>query len=112
MSVVCPVCEMTANVTDTQYGVRNSCCGLWSWGNGDLVDAETHDARKSAHAAFDPLWKQHGMSRGEAYAKLAKEMAIDPTLCHMKTMDKVELYCVPGAVYRIALRQEKFGVVA
>lgn len=35
---------------------------------------------------------------------LAEEMAIDPDLCHIKLMNKVEAECVPGAALRILAR--------
>jgi hypothetical protein len=92
---------------ETQYGVRNSCCNLWSWGDAPLVDADTHNARKAAHSAFDELWKRHGMKRRQAYMYLAEEMAIDPDLCHIKLMNKVEAGCVPGAALRILARWQR-----
>jgi hypothetical protein len=92
---------------ETQYGIRNSCCNLWSWGESPLVDADTHNARKAAHSAFDALWKRHGMTRRQAYMYLAEEMAIDPDFCHIKLMNKVEAECVPGASLRILARWKR-----
>jgi len=40
-------------------------------------------ARCQAHAAFDPKWKDGGMTRTEAYAWLAKELKIPRDACHM-----------------------------
>jgi len=40
-------------------------------------------ARCQAHAAFDPKWKDGGMTRTEAYTWLAKELGIRQEACHM-----------------------------
>lgn len=85
---ICPICDCYADAKETQYGTRYSCCDLWSWNGAPLADADTHEARKDAHAAFDALWKVHGMSRSEAYAALSEELGIHPDLCHMKLMDE------------------------
>lgn len=39
---------------------------------GVMTNKEGREWRKRAHAAFDPLWKSGGMSRGAAYGKLNK----------------------------------------
>lgn len=104
MMIHCPICGSQAVVAASQYGIRNSCCGLWSWGEAPLVDADTHIARKAAHSAFDELWKRHGMTRKQAYLYLAEELAIDPDICHIKLMNKIEAICVPGAALRILAR--------
>ena len=100
-SVQCPICGWAAYRQDTRYGVRHSCCGLWSWDGAPLVDAETHEARKAAHEAFDALWKHHGISRSSAYAQLAMELGIKRKHCHMKQMDKGTASRVPAAVRAI-----------
>lgn len=107
----CPRCGGKARTVLTQYGHRHSCCGLWSWDWSPLVDAETHEARKAAHAAFDPLWKRYGIPRSEAYAQLANELKIKRKHCHMKTMDAETARRVPAAAKAIAERYDKFKVI-
>lgn len=85
--IICPECGATAFRQQTQYGWRNACCSLWSWGDAPLVDAETHKARQAAHNAFDPIWKKNHMSRSHAYQWLADCLGIPKKECHMKTMD-------------------------
>lgn len=85
--MICPVCGDQVRPVTTRYGLRHACCGLWSWGGAPLVDRDTHDARKAAHAAFDPIWKSGHMSRSQAYAELARRMGLHPKDCHMKLMD-------------------------
>jgi len=78
----CPECGKEPVVSNTRYGNRYSCCGLWSWGKTGLAGAETHKARNAAHAAFDPLWKYKRIKRSYAYALLAKHMNLTPQECH------------------------------
>ena len=98
---VCPVCGRRAYTAQTSYGPRHACCGLWSWDGAPLVSAATHGARKAAHAAFDTLWKQHGMTRSEAYKQLARELGLTREQCHMKLMDAATARRVPAAVRAI-----------
>lgn len=74
----CPICGTQAREVQTKYGLRNSCCGLWSWDRHDLVDAGTHKARNDAHASFDRIWKSRLMPRGDAYKALAEELNLRP----------------------------------
>lgn len=99
----CPKCGNVAGERMTRYGIRNQCepCGLWSWDRHPLVDAETHEARKAAHATFDPLWRDGPLKRGQAYKKLRDELGIDKRDCHIKLMDKEMAGRVPEAVARI-----------
>ena len=43
---------------------------------GTMADKETMNLRKQAHALFDPLWKDGGMKRGQAYQYLSTLMGI------------------------------------
>ena len=99
----CPQCGTLARRQKTRYGTRNSCgpCGLWSWGDKPLVDAETHEARQAAHEAFDVLWKKEGMNRSEAYRLLAVKMKMPREACHMARMSKETARKVPAAVEKI-----------
>lgn len=62
---------------------------------GTLANAELRKARNKAHAAFDPFWKNHLMSRKRAYGKLSHAMRIPFDKCHigMFTVEQCEL-CV------------------
>lgn len=57
---------------------------------GTLADETTKNARKAAHAAFDPIWKNKpdkSKARAEAYKWLAKELDIEVWRCHMSWFD-------------------------
>lgn len=53
---------------------------------GRLATAETRALKLAAHHAFDPLWKQGYMSRGNAYGWLAEKLGIPRGCCHMGSM--------------------------
>lgn len=54
---------------------------------GRVANAELRKAKSKAHAAFDPLWKSGGMTRGAAYTALAKSMGIYKEQCHIGMFD-------------------------
>lgn len=54
---------------------------------GTLANQKTADARKAAHQAFDPLWKEGSLSRTKAYALLAESLEIDRSDCHISWFD-------------------------
>ena len=87
---VCPICGEHAKLTITTYGPRHSCCGLHSWRYKPLVDQQTHDARKAAHAAFDPIWQSGGLDRPAAYKWLASMMNMTAEECHISRMTASE----------------------
>ena len=58
MIVVCPRCLKPAKMVITQYGMRHSCCDMWSWGGKPLVPETVHRARQQFHTAFDRLWNE------------------------------------------------------
>jgi hypothetical protein len=70
------------------------------------VDSETHFARRNAHEAFDPIWKQGKLSRSEAYKRLARVLQMTRKECHIKKMDADTARRVPSVARQIA-RQEK-----
>lgn len=98
---ICPLCGKEAREARTRYGLRASCCGLWSWDRHPLVSAGTHQARNAAHAAFDALWKGGLISRGQAYSRLGEMLGLTKEQCHMKLMDEATALRVPAAVERI-----------
>lgn len=55
---------------------------------GRLANAELRAAKRSAHAAFDPLWKTGGLSRRKAYLVLAWLLQINPVRAHIGMMDE------------------------
>lgn len=99
--IMCPKCGLKPVKTMTRFGPRLDCCGLWAWGNHPLVDRETHEARKAAHAAFDPIWRNGLMGRGEAYKTLAQEMGLTRNQCHMKLMTAEQAIRVPAIAENI-----------
>ncbi len=101
MTVWCTSCGLPAERTVTAYGVRNACCGLWSWGDKPLADEATHKARRAAHDAFDPLWRDGHMTRDEAYAALRWATGLNEKNCHMARMPRDRALRVIPAVARI-----------
>lgn len=83
---ICPTCGEPAEETITKFGPRHDCCGCWSWGGAPLVNKDTHEARKAAHKAFDPIWIDGLMRRSLAYKTLAEKLNISRKDCHIKLM--------------------------
>ena len=55
---------------------------------GSLANAELREARKRAHAAFDPLWQStRFISRSDAYRWLSEELEIPENECHIGMFD-------------------------
>jgi hypothetical protein len=54
---------------------------------GRLANAELRRAKMATHRAFDPLWKEHGMRRSEAYQWLAEQLGIPAEECHVGMFD-------------------------
>lgn len=54
---------------------------------GRLANAELRDAKRRAHAAFDPIWKSKFMSRREAYQWAAGALGISADNCHIGMFD-------------------------
>lgn len=54
---------------------------------GRVANAELRKAKMEAHAAFDPLWKEGGMKRKEAYAWLRGELGLAEDECHIGMFD-------------------------
>ncbi len=90
-----------AKRSQTRFGVRDDCCGLWSWGGKPLTDGDTHTARREAHDAFDNLWRDGRMSRGEAYRLLQGALGLTAEDCHMARMPLEQARRVPQAVQQI-----------
>lgn len=104
----CPKCGQQPKKTDTRYGERYDCCGLWAWGISRLCDKATHDARWQAHQSFDQLWMYGAYTRSEAYKKLAKELGIELEDCHMKLMDRKTAERVPAIALKMKFDKRLF----
>lgn len=50
---------------------------------GLMACSATRRARREAHAAFDPLWRDGHMTRPEAYQWLAAQMQLTTDDCHI-----------------------------
>lgn len=92
VTVTCPYCSAPADRVQTPWGFKYQCVpcdarvGCHPGSDkplGTLANAELRKARMAAHAAFDPLWKLHGLKRSAAYAWLARKMGIVVTSCHV-----------------------------
>ena len=74
---------------------------------GRLANKELREAKKAAHATFDPLWKRKmkqgykkHVARGKGYKWLSQQLSIDPKDCHIGMFDvdmceKVVEICTP-----------------
>lgn len=54
---------------------------------GRLANAELRAAKRAAHDALDPLWKNGHMNRQAAYSWLAHKLGIPPEDCHIGEFD-------------------------
>lgn len=96
----CPTCGGWDRVQKRvgEYGVYHTCCGNASWNYKPLVSQATLNARKAAHATFDPLWQVRKWNRNHCYLRLAAILGIDRKQCHMALMDEATARRVPEAV--------------
>ncbi len=77
---------------------------------GRLANAELRQAKKAAHAAFDPVWKSGGISRKDAYALLAAKMDLPTDKAHIGMFD-VEQCKKVVEIFLPRLTKEKGGLV-
>jgi zinc-finger-containing domain len=54
---------------------------------GRLADAELRQAKKEAHAIFDPIWTNDKKQRKVAYRWLTEQLQIDTKSCHIGMFD-------------------------
>ena len=92
---VCAVYGGILVAKQTRYGTVFECraegCTVMCW-DGETstpADERTRDARKSAHAAFDPLWRRKikFASRNKAYKWLAAVMGVPAGRAHIGMFD-------------------------
>lgn len=56
---------------------------------GTLAREPLRKLRMRVHAAFDPQWKDRGVrARAAAYKKLAQQMGMEPSKCHIGHFDE------------------------
>lgn len=55
---------------------------------GTMANAELRALRSQAHKEFDPLWKEHGLTRTIAYSWLARAMKLHYERCHIGSFTK------------------------
>jgi len=111
MDVECPYCGKLAGLVDSKEVYRESHGNIWmcrpcqAWVGvhkndgknrplGSLANAETRQARKMAHARFDPIWQERvgkqgakQQVRGGAYAWLASHLGLHVDQCHIALFD-------------------------
>jgi hypothetical protein len=99
---ICPRCGSEAIESVTQYGIRSSCCGLWSWSRGDLADKATHDLRKLLHKDYVDL--QRAMGAAPMFEAIRKKTGInDPVKLMIKEMNEATLRKVKAAAEDIMI---------
>lgn len=105
-TVKCPYCGATAQLVDssavykgrtdlwgkaiyvcTPCDARVGCHAGTAVPLGRLANAELRQAKVDAHAAFDPLWRTGGYTRGTAYRWLQKAMGRTRAECHIGLFD-------------------------
>lgn len=92
----CPIHDRTMQRKDTRYGWRWGCTvegctvACWDGGTSTPADQDTRDLRHECHQVFDPLWrgKARFKRRGDAYAWLAKFMAVKIEHAHIGHFDR------------------------
>lgn len=67
---------------------------------GRLADRELRMWKQRTHTIFDPLWQEHGKTRKQAYAWLAKEMGISDKQCHIGMFDVEQCKAAIAAIGR------------
>jgi len=74
----------------TQYPGCDAFVGMHRDGSGPkgaLADRTTREARKRAHAAFDPLWRSGRTGRNAAYRWLADKLGMAVADAHIGMFD-------------------------
>lgn len=94
----CPYCGKRAILTDSKevygrsYGMIYLCrpCNAYVGVHpgthnplGTLANAELRQARQRAHAAFDPIWRNGGLTRKQAYTWMAQTLGITKEKAHI-----------------------------
>ena len=61
---------------------------------GRLANAELRRAKQAAHAAFDPIWRNGGMSRKGAYKWLGDALGLTTKQTHIGMFDVSQCHAV------------------
>lgn len=116
--IICPYCNVPADFVDSSVIYKRSYGMIYLCSNfpecdayvgvhngtakplGKMANRELREARKKAHAAFDPLWQEKliitqknnrhyskSRARNEMYAWLANELGIPKARCHIAMFD-------------------------
>lgn len=101
----CPYCQEQAVLMDSariyhghSYGLIWACLGCKAWVGthksspnnaplGRLANEELRKWKIQAHARFDLLWKNHELSRKDAYQKLSEVLGIPVKQAHIGYCD-------------------------
>jgi hypothetical protein len=123
MTVICPYCNKPAKLVDSSivyggksYGMIWLCqpCDAYVGVHknskdhaplGRLANAELRWWKREAHAAFDPLWKEGTMSRGDAYRWMQRVLVMSQYEAHIGKFDISECRALIRATEE--LRQPK-----
>ena len=112
---ICPYCEIPAALVEhgdelypyrRDFGMLWACrCGAYVGCHpgtilplGRLADAELREAKKRAHAVFDPIWQREierngakpRSARAFTYGWLARELGISTDQCHIGWFDNAQ----------------------
>ena len=107
--LVCPACGRTAKLVGALevyphrpdlagkriYVCPSGCSRVGCHGDttrplGTLATATMREARRRAHAAFDPIWRTRGLTRAAAYVRLAEYLGIPVADCHIGRFDEAQ----------------------
>lgn len=90
---VCPVHHKKLLRNNTQYGPILVCpeatCDILRWGNSNATPADwkTRQARITAHAAFDALWRFNDYNRQDLYGRLSQYIGLSKAETHIGYFD-------------------------
>lgn len=56
---------------------------------GRLADSKLRADKSAAHAAFDVIWKDKHMKRGDAYKWLSEQLGIEQKDCHIGMFNRI-----------------------
>ncbi|MBD1389421.1 hypothetical protein IC617_08280 [Neiella sp. HB171785] len=108
LTLTCPYCNGKAHLKDSAqlYGGRSfglayicenhgkgcdSYVGIHQDDHmplGRLANSELRKAKQRCHQVFDPIWKQNLLPRNKAYARIAEQMQIARSECHIGALDE------------------------
>lgn len=98
MKLTCPECGSPMKLRSSRYGPFYGCTaypdckathGAHPDGKplGTPADKPTKAKRIEAHDAFDKLWKENGMTRGDAYRWMQRVLNLSAREAHIGSFD-------------------------